>query len=119
MKTHMVVIDFARQFGIKEGLILTELCRRMYSSGENSIPFSVKAGKDCFPYMTEKQIRLALENLKNAGVIGTILGNGGRQTLDRTLRYRIPDTVYQYYARIMTISQFSFPDSLKQNGGGN
>jgi hypothetical protein len=119
MKTHMFVIDFARQFGVKEGLILTELCRRMYSSGENSIPFSVKAGKDFFPYMTEKQIRLALENLKNVGGIRTILGNRGQQTLDRTLRYRIPDTVYQYYVQIMTISQFSFPDSIEQNGGGN
>jgi hypothetical protein len=115
----MVVIDFAKQFGIKEGLILTELCRRMYSSGEDSIPFSVKAGKDFFPYMSEKQIRLALENLKTAGGLGVILGNGGQQTLDRTLRYRIPDTVYQYYVQIMTINQFSFPDNYEHNGGGN
>jgi hypothetical protein len=69
MKTHMVVIEFAKKYGIKEGLILTELCRRAYGSDVNAVPFSVSQGKAFFPYMSEKQIRLALDNLKAAGSI--------------------------------------------------
>jgi hypothetical protein len=65
----MVIVEFARKYGIKEGSILTELCRRMRLSGAADIPFSVSLGRKHFPYLTEKQMRTSLENLKEQGCI--------------------------------------------------
>jgi hypothetical protein len=115
MKTHMVVIEFARKYGIKEGLILTELCRRAYSSGVNAVPFSVSQGKAFFPYMSEKQIRLALDNLKVAGCVAIAHTSA---TLDRTSSYRVQEAVGQYYAHIMTEQQFMLPDAPLPSPGG-
>jgi hypothetical protein len=114
MKTHMIVIEFARKYGVKEGLILTELCRRAYSSGVNTVPFSVSQGKAFFPYMTEKQIRLALFNLKTAGGVAIAQSSA---TLDRTSKYSVQKNVYQFYVQIMTEYQFMLPDDMKPHTG--
>jgi hypothetical protein len=115
MKTHVVVIEFARKYGIKEGLILTELCRRAYSSGVNAVPFSVSQGKAFFPYMSAKQIRLALDNLKAAGSIAIA---PGAQTVDRTSNYSVQEAVGQFYANVMTAHQFMLPDNEQPRSGG-
>jgi hypothetical protein len=116
MKTHMVVIEFARKYGIKEGLLLTELCRRAYISGMNMVPFSVSQGKAFFPYMSEKQIRLALHNLKAAGCIAIAHSH---PTVDRTRKYGIQAEIYRFYLQIMTAHQFMLPDDMKPCMGGN
>jgi hypothetical protein len=100
MQTHIVIVEFAKKYGIKEGLLLTELCRRVYISGSESIPFSVSQGKAFFPYMSEKQIRLALRNLRTAGSIAIVQSS---PTFDRTRWYRIHETLYQYYLQFMLI----------------
>jgi hypothetical protein len=115
MKTHMVVIEFAKQYGIKEGLILTELCRRAYSSGVNAIPFSVSQGKAFFPYMSAKQIRLALDNLKAAGSIALICN---APTVDRTSNYSVQEAVGQFYANVITAHQFALSESALPPAGG-
>jgi hypothetical protein len=115
MKTHIVVVEFAKKYGVKEGLILTELCRRAYSSGVNAIPFSVSQGKAFFPYMSEKQIRLALDNLKAAGSIDIA---HSAPTVNRTISYSVQEAVGQFYANIITAHQFALPNSaLPQSGG--
>jgi hypothetical protein len=111
----MVVIEFARKYGIKEGLLLTELCRQAYISGVNIIPFSVFQGKAFFPYMSEKQIRLALHNLKTAGCIAIA---PGPPTVDRTRKYAIQEAVYQCYVHIITARQFMLPDDREPPAGG-
>jgi hypothetical protein len=109
MKTHMVIVEFARNYGIKEGLLLTELCRRAYLSGETTVPFSVSQGKAFFPYMSEKQIRLSLYNLKNSGSISTAPGS---PTFDRTRRYAIQEAIYQFYLRIVMAAQLIVPQDF-------
>jgi hypothetical protein len=115
MKTHMVVIEFARKYGVKEGLLLTELCRRAYISGEDTVPFSVSQGKAFFPYMSEKQIRLSLDNLKRAGSISAA---NGLPALDRTRRYYIQKNIYQFYLQIITASQLMIPGDMSLPGEG-
>lgn len=115
MITHMVVIEFARKYGVKEGLLLTELCWRAYVSGVNRVPFSVSQGKAFFPYMSEKQIRLSLYKLLIAGGIAIAPKS---PTVDRTRNYTIQENVYQFYVQIMTVHQFMFPDAIKSPVGG-
>jgi hypothetical protein len=115
MKTHMVVIEFARKYGIKEGLILTELCRRAYSSGVNAVPFSVSQGKAFFPYMSEKQIRLALDNLKAAGCVAKAYSS---PSVDRTNNYSVQKAVCQFYANVMTDHQLMLPGNDQPRSGG-
>jgi hypothetical protein len=86
MKTHIVIAGFARKYGVKEGLVLTELCRRMQISGTAAIPFSVSLGKQHFPYLTEKQLRLSLKRLREQGCKEVPLAAAGnkRRIRERT-----------------------------------
>jgi hypothetical protein len=115
MKTHMVVIEFARRYGIKEGLLLTELCRRAYVSGTNTVPFSVSQGKEFFPYMSEKQIRLSLHNLKTTGCIVIATGS---PTVDRTRKYCIQENIYKFYTQILMSDQLTLPGETEPQAGG-
>jgi hypothetical protein len=115
MNTHIVIIEFAKKYGLKESLILTELCRRAYISGSEGIPFSVSQGASFFPYLSEKQIRLALQKLKTMGAISTVQGS---PTLDRTMRYCIHKTVCQFYRQIIMANQLSLPDEQVVSEGG-
>jgi hypothetical protein len=115
MKTHIVIIDFARQYGIKEGLILTELCRRAYISETQIMPFSVTIGKDFFPYMSVKQIRLSLQNLRAAGCIE--IYSEMKMSFDRTRQYRINDIVFQNYIQAMLFQQLSIQEACLAGQG--
>jgi hypothetical protein len=65
--------------------------------------------------MSEKQIRLALHNLKTAGCIAIA---PGPPTVDRTRKYGIQEAVYQCYVHIMTAHQFSLSDAAEPPAGG-
>jgi hypothetical protein len=115
MRTHPVIIDFARKYGVKEGLILTELCRRMRVSGEAAIPFSVSRGKEHFPYLTEKQLRRSLENLREQGCIRRTEEN--EKTVDRTARFQINKKLYQYYIQAMIADQDILNEDMPPSPG--
>jgi len=104
MKVHTIIIEFAIQYGIKEALILSELCRRAYASGEMIIPFPVSQGKSWFPYMSIKQIRSSLANLKAKGVINPIPPL--QQTTDRSCHYEIHETAYRQFQEIIITQRF-------------
>jgi hypothetical protein len=115
MKTHMVIVDFARKYGIKEGLILTELCRSMQLSGAAAVPFSVSLGRELFPYLTEKQIRISLENLRDQGCIKRAYEK--ERTIDRTAQFEINSRVYQYYLRIILAEQDNLAEFMLPSSG--
>jgi hypothetical protein len=116
MKTHSVVVEFAKKYGIKEGIILTELCRRAYASGGAAVPFSVSMGKAFFPYISEKQIRLALDNLKALGGISVSVPE--EPSVDRTLSYGVDKNAYAYYLDILNIGRlFPYENSIPPGGG--
>jgi hypothetical protein len=116
MKTHRVIVEFARKYGIKEGIILTELCRRMKVSGTAAIPFSVSLGREHFPYLTEKQIRISLANLREQGCIMRACEK--ERVMDRTSWFRINDQVYQYYLHVMIMEQDSLAEFMLPSSGG-
>jgi hypothetical protein len=116
MKTHLVIVDFARKYGIKEGLILTELCRRMQVSGTVAIPFSVSIGKEHFPYLSEKQIRLSLAHLREQGCVRRAYEQ--ERSMDRTSLFQINSKVYQYYLQIMLTEQSNLAEIMLPSSGG-
>jgi hypothetical protein len=116
METHLVIVDFARKYGIKEGLILTELCRRMRLSGTAAIPFSISLGKGHFPYLTEKQIRLSLARLREQGCIKRAYEQ--EKTIDRTSLFQINNKVYQYYLQVMIMEQKDLAEIMLPSSGG-
>jgi hypothetical protein len=116
MKTHLVIIEFARKYGIKEGLILTELCRRVQASGSTDIPFSVTLGLEHFPYLTGKQIRLSLARLREQGCI--MRAYEQERSMNRTSLFTINDKVYQYYLQIILVEQNSLAEIMLPSSGG-
>jgi hypothetical protein len=89
----------------------------MYTAGGAAVPFSVSMGKAFFPYMSEKQIRLALDNLKISG--GIRIAVPGEPSVDRTLRYLIDENAYAYYLSILNINHLFPHESLIPSAGGN
>ena len=116
MKTHVVIVEFARKYGIKEGLILTEFCRRMQASGAAAIPFSVSLGKEHFPYLSEKQIRTSLANLREQGCVRRTYEQ--ERSMDRTSLFKINDKVYQYYLQIILVEQSNLAEIMLPSSGG-
>jgi len=104
MKIHTVIIEFAMRYGIKEALILSELCRRAFTTGTMIIQFPVSLGKTYFPYMTVKQVRLSLLNLKAKGAILSI--SPKKQTIDRSCHYEIQEIVYHQFLQVIMAQQF-------------
>jgi hypothetical protein len=91
MKTHIVIVEFARKYGVKEGLVLTELCRRMKIAGTAAIPFSVSLGREHFPYLTEKQLRLCLAHLRQHGCIKRTYDK--ERGMDQTSLFQVNDKI--------------------------
>jgi hypothetical protein len=115
MKTHRVIVEFARKYGVKEGLILTELCRRVQVSGTAAIPFSVSMGREHFPYLSEKQIRLSLTHLREQGCIRRIYEK--ERAMDRTSWFQLNDKAYQYYLHVMIMEQGSMAEAMLPSSG--
>lgn len=91
---HFFDIDFATEYGLNEAIIANNLWYWIKKNEANKKHFhegkywtynSVKALKKLFPYLSEKQIRNALANLTNKGII--VKGNFNFSTYDRTLWY--------------------------------
>jgi hypothetical protein len=115
MHTHKIITEFARQYGVKEGLVLTELCRRMLASKAASIPFSVSTGVKYFSCMSAKQVRLSLKNLVEKG--GISVDKEKKQSVDRTSHYTIARWAYQHYLEIYRERQQFFLEHFGQIPG--
>jgi len=116
MAMQMIIVEFALAYGIKEALILTELCRQVHVSGTGEILFSVNQGQGIFPYLTAKQIRLALQNLATSKTILKIRDD--RTTMDRSSRYAIDEKAYQQYLKTLYCSCLVIKESMADAAGG-
>jgi hypothetical protein len=94
MKTQTLLVDFIRGYGVKEGVILSELCRRVCLNGNAACCFSVPDCTRLFDYLTEKQIRTSINRLLEHGCI---VHAGPRDNFDRTIRFRVSDKAYRSY----------------------
>ena len=95
---HIFDIEIAEQYGINAAILLENIGFWIARSEANEINFydgnywtfnSHRALRELFPYMSEKQIRSALDKLINDGLLVT--GNYNKATYDRTLWYALTE----------------------------
>lgn len=95
---HIFDVDIATRFGVNSAIILQNLQywiaynkanEKCYYEGRYWTYSSVKAFKELFPYLSEYQIRGAIQKLIDEGVI--IKGNFNRDGMDRTMWYALSD----------------------------
>ncbi|MDR2053181.1 MAG: hypothetical protein LBP80_07190 [Treponema sp.] len=87
----------------------------MKISGTAVIPFSVSLGKEHFPYLTEKQLRLCLAHLREQGCIRR--AHEKERSMDRTSWFRLNDQVYQYYLHVMIMEQGRLAEVMLPSSG--
>lgn len=96
--THFFDQDFAIKHGLHEAIIYDKLrgwLRHNAATGQNrhdgkTWTFNTrKAWQAQLPFLTEKQVRTALENLRSSGVV--VVGNYNKNPWDRTLWYALAD----------------------------
>lgn len=95
---HHFDIDIAKEYGILEAVLLDHLYFWIEKNKANGSNFfdgnywtynSMKAFGTLFPYVTERQIRTALDHLKDKGLIET--GNYNKMAFDRSLWYALTE----------------------------
>lgn len=98
MMFHQFDIAVAQKHGTNAAILLHNIIlwirhnksnRKNFHDGRTWTYNSVKAWAEQFPYMTKKQVRTALDVLRDAGVILT--GNYNEKANDKTLWYALAD----------------------------
>ncbi len=93
---HSFVPDIAVRYGVHAAILLQNIsfwCEKNRANGVNEYDGnwwtynSMKAFTTLFPYMTEKQVRTALDKLISAGILLT--GNYNANRYDRTMWYAV------------------------------
>lgn len=95
---HVFDVDIATKYGVAEAIILENIYFWILHNKANNKSFyegrywtfnSAKAFAELFPYYTSKQIRKALDKLRDEGILLT--GNFNKMPMDRTLWYSLSD----------------------------
>lgn len=98
---HSFDIEIAQKYGILEAILLQNIYFWIEKNKANKVHCyenrywtynSRKAFSQMFPYVTERQIRTALEKIEKIGLILT--GNFNKAGFDKTLWYSITDKGY-------------------------
>lgn len=114
---HSFDIDIAREIGINSAILLKHFSFWLAKNEANNANFydgtywtynSVKAYSKLFPYLSEKQVRTAIQTLVDKGILKT--GNYNKSAYDRTLWYALTD----YGKSILPKSQIHLP--YRENG---
>jgi hypothetical protein len=107
MKSHTFDVDIAVKYGIIEATLLSHIKFWIEKNIANNKNYyddnywtynSIKAFKELFPYLSEKQIRYALKKLEQMQVIKT--SNYNKSKYDRTNWYAIIDKSILQYGKI-------------------
>jgi len=95
---HYFDVEVAKEYGVNAAIILSNIAFGVVKNEANGEHFhdgyywtynSVSAYSEMFPYLTEKQIRTALETLRAENII--IAGNYNSDKRDRTLWYALTE----------------------------
>jgi hypothetical protein len=95
---HYFDVEVAKKYGVNAAIILSNIAFWVVKNEANGEHFhdgyywtynSVSAYSEMFPYLTEKQIRTALETLRAENII--IAGNYNSDKRDRTLWYALTE----------------------------
>lgn len=99
---HSFDVDVAVEYGIPAAILLNHFCFWIAKNKANGVNFydgcywtynTRKAYAELFPYMTERQIRSAIEKLVNAGIVKT--GRYNKDIRDRTLWYALTENGFR------------------------
>jgi hypothetical protein len=93
------LVEFAKEYGLKEGIILSGLCEEMDKTDNEEFVFTLDGLGKRYRYLTEKQIRTGLSNLLNRK--GIKLCENVERDFSRTLYYTINERVMVRYLKIM------------------
>lgn len=95
---HSFDVDIAKKYGILEAVLLNNMQFWIEKNKANKVNYfdglywtynSIKAFSELFPYVSQKQIGLALKHLIDEGILKT--GNYNKSSYDRTLWYAITE----------------------------
>jgi hypothetical protein len=122
--SHMFDVGIAQAYGINEAIILNNMIHWLkykqankldYHDGHYWVYNSIAAYHQLLPYLSEKQIRHALDKLENEGVIKT--ANYNKLPFDRTKWYTIIDeslcTFWQM--ELYDVPNESLPDGINES----
>jgi hypothetical protein len=99
--TENFMVEFTKEYGLKEGIILSKLCGIMNSKDSNELfVFTIEDLQRWFKFLTEKQIRTGIGNLLNRN--GVKLYDDGSRNFSRTLNYIVNDRVFVKYLKILS-----------------
>jgi hypothetical protein len=113
---HHFCVEVAEKVGVVEAVVLQNIYFWVKNNREKQINYyegrywtynSIKAFREIFPYLSEKQIRTAFKHLHDAGVL--LMGNFNASTYDRTKWYTITD----YGMELMQTYETDKPDNKK------
>jgi len=88
---------FVREYGVRDGLILSEICKKEFELWEKGIGFSKHDCENVLSCLTSKQIRSGINNLLKNGCIEFIPNS----SFDRTAKYRIRQDVFNQYVKTL------------------
>lgn len=118
MALHMFDPQIAKEYGVNAAIIFQNLAYWIEHNRANETNFhdgrywtynSVRAFAELFPYLTDKQIRGALEKLEDGGMI--LVGNYNKSAYDRTRWYALAEKGLS----ICTKGQMNFTDRENEN----
>jgi hypothetical protein len=101
--TENFMVEFAKEYGLKEGIILSKLCEVMNSKNNNEefiFSFTLEDLQKWFKYLSEKQIRTGIGNLLNRN--GVKRYEDGERNFSRTLNYIVNDKVFVKYLKVLS-----------------
>lgn len=103
-KTHSFSVELAKEIGLEESLILQHLC--FWCEGNADNPYMQKNGfswvfisrkriLETYPYLSERKVRRAIDNLKSNGYI--LINNFNLSKIDKTNWYALTEKGYSLF----------------------
>jgi hypothetical protein len=92
------ITPFIQKYGTRDGIILSELCRKEFESWKKGLGFCKQDCEDVMPFLTVKQIRNGIDTLLKNGCLERLPQD---RSLDRTARYRINPEVFNKYMKTL------------------
>jgi hypothetical protein len=95
---HSFDIDIAKEYGVLEAILLNNIHFWIEKNKANEVNYfdgdywtfnSTRAYAELFPYASQRQVKNALKNLREAGILK--VGNYNKLTYDRTLWYALTE----------------------------
>jgi len=121
-QTHSFHVDLAVKYGIAKAILLEYLCFWQQKNEANGkhlhdgrywVYNSIAAFHRLFPYLSERQIRYALNSLKEEGAIH--VGNYNKHKYDRTIWYSVDDAIYQKVTYHLTKGQKDLTEGVNED----